>query len=160
MGQFEDETINACVERAKAGGGEVVKLMGTSAYYAPASGSVQMAEAIIKDKKRILPCAAHLTGQYGVRDLYLGVPVVIGANGVERIVEIKLDATERSMFRKSVGAVKGLVALTQKLQREASKTAAPPAKKVPTKKAAQKKAPVKKAPTKKAPTRRKLATRK
>jgi len=153
--------IDEIVQRTRLGGGEIVGLLKTgSAFYAPASSAIAMADSYLKDKKRVLPCAAYLKGEYGVKGIYVGVPVVIGANGVERIVEIKLDATERTMFRKSVGAVKGLVALTQKLQREASKTAAPPAKKVPTKKAALKKAPVKKAPTKKAPTRRKHATRK
>ncbi len=105
-----EETINACVERAKVGGGEVVKLMGTSAYYAPASGSVQMAEAIIKDKKRILPCAAFCDGQYGIDGLFVGVPAVLGKNGVERIVEIDLDESEQALMDESASHVADLVA--------------------------------------------------
>ena len=104
-----EETINACVARAKAGGGEIVKLMGTSAYYAPASGSVQMAEAIIKDKKRILPCAAYCDGQYGIDGLFVGVPAVLGKNGVERIVEIDLDEGEKKLLDESASHVADLV---------------------------------------------------
>ena len=105
-----EETINACVERAKVGGGEIVKLMGTSAYYAPASGSVQMAEAIIKDKKRILPCAAFCDGQYGIDGLFVGVPAVLGKNGVERIIEIDLDESEQALMDESASHVADLVA--------------------------------------------------
>ncbi len=105
-----EETINACVERAKVGGGEIVKLMGTSAYYAPASGSVQMAEAIIKDKKRILPCAAFCDGQYGIDGLFVGVPAVLGKNGVERVVEINLDESEQALMDESASHVADLVA--------------------------------------------------
>ncbi len=79
-----------------------------SAFYAPATAAIAMAEAYLKDKKRVLPCAAHLTGQYGVDDLYVGVPVVIGGGGVERIVEIALNAEEQAMFDASVAAVRGL----------------------------------------------------
>ena len=104
-----EETINACVERAKVGGGEIVKLMGTSAYYAPASGSVQMAEAIIKDKKRILPCAAFCDGQYDIDGLFVGVPAVLGKNGVERIVEIDLDESEQALMDESASHVADLV---------------------------------------------------
>ena len=104
-----EEIINACVERAKVGGGEIVKLMGTSAYYAPASGSVQMAEAIIKDKKRILPCAAFCDGQYGIDGLFVGVPAVLGKNGVERIVEIDLDESEQALMDESASHVADLV---------------------------------------------------
>jgi malate dehydrogenase len=81
-----------------------------SAFYAPAASAITMAESYLLDQKRLLPCAAHLTGQYGVHDLYVGVPVVIGARGVERIVEIDLDAEERAMFEKSVAAVRSLCA--------------------------------------------------
>ena len=105
-----EETINACVERAKVGGGEIVKLMGTSAYYAPASGSVQMAEAVIKDKKRILPCAAFCDGQYGIDGLFVGVPAVLGKNGVERIIEIDLDESEQALMDESASHVADLVA--------------------------------------------------
>ena len=91
---LSEKTITACVNRAKVGGGEIVKMMGTSAYYAPASGSVQMAEAIIKDKKRILPCAAYCDGQFGIDGLFVGVPAVLGKNGVERIIELELEESE------------------------------------------------------------------
>jgi malate dehydrogenase len=104
-----EETINACVERAKAGGGEIVKMMGTSAYYAPASGSVMMAEAIIKDKKRILPCAAYCDGEFGINGLFVGVPAVLGKNGVERVVQIELDESEQAMMDESASHVADLV---------------------------------------------------
>jgi Malate/lactate dehydrogenases len=86
-----------------------------SAFYAPASAAIQMADSYLKDKKRVLPCAAFLRGQYGVKDLYVGVPVVIGAKGVERIVEIKMNATEKAAFRRSVSAVRKLVKESSKL---------------------------------------------
>jgi len=101
--------LDAIVERAKQGGGEIVKLMGTSAYYAPASGTVQMAEAIIKDKKRILPCAAFCQKEYGIGGYFVGVPCVLGAGGVERVVEVELDAAERDLLNTSVSHVKELV---------------------------------------------------
>jgi len=103
------EKINACMERAKVGGGEIVKLMGTSAYYAPASGSVQMAEAIIKDKKRILPCAAYCDKQYGIGGYFVGVPCVLGAAGMEKVIEIDMDATEKKFMDESISHVKDLV---------------------------------------------------
>ena len=104
--------INDIVKRTCNGGGEIVGLLKNgSAYYAPASSAISMAEAYLKDKKRILPCAAYLDGQYGVKDLYVGVPTVIGAGGVERIVEIKLDRKEKAAFDKSVAAVKSLVGI-------------------------------------------------
>jgi malate dehydrogenase len=96
--------------RTRKGGGEIVNLLKTgSAFYAPASSAIQMAESYIKDKRRVLPCAAYLNGEYGVRGLYVGVPVIIGAKGVEGIVEIDLNAAERQMFLKSVASVKGLI---------------------------------------------------
>ena len=110
---LDDDTINACVERAKAGGGEVVKLMGTSAYYAPASGSVQMAEAIIKDKKRILPCAAYCDAEYGVGGYFVGVPCILGAGGVEQVIEIDLDTDETALMNESVSHVKDLVGVVR-----------------------------------------------
>ena len=114
--------IDAIVQRTRMGGGEIVALLKTgSAFYAPAASAIQMAEAYLKDKKRVLPCAAYLTGEYGVRGLYVGVPCVIGARGVERIVEVTLDRDEKRMFTKSVRAVRGLVQLTEKLSREAAK---------------------------------------
>ena len=110
MGWTTQERIDAIVERTRKGGGEIVSLLKTgSAFYAPAASGIAMAEAYLKDHRRVLPCAAHLTGQYGVRDTYVGVPVVIGANGVERIMEIALDATEQAMFAKSVAAVQTLM---------------------------------------------------
>jgi malate dehydrogenase len=104
-----EETINACVDRAKVGGGEIVKMMGTSAYYAPASGSIQMAEAIIKDKKRILPCAAYCKGEFGIDGLFVGVPAVLGKNGVERVVQIELNESEQAMMDESASHVADLV---------------------------------------------------
>jgi malate dehydrogenase len=112
---LDDATIKACVDRAKVGGGEIVQLMGTSAYYAPASGSVQMAEAIIKDKKRILPCAAYCDKEYGVGGYFVGVPCVLGANGVEKVIEVKLTPDERTLLDESVSHVKDLVGIVRKL---------------------------------------------
>ena len=110
MGWTTNERLDAIVSRTRGGGGEIVKLLGTgSAFYAPASSAIAMAESYLKDKKRVLPCAAHLDGEYGVTGLYVGVPVVIGAGGVERIVEVSLDDAEAAMFAKSVDAVRGLV---------------------------------------------------
>jgi len=106
---LSEETITACVNRAKVGGGEIVKLMGTSAYYAPASGTIQMAEAIIKDKKRILPCAAYCEGEYGIDGMFVGVPAVLGKNGVERIIQIDLDASEQALMDESASHVADLV---------------------------------------------------
>src|SRR5208282_54833 len=95
---------------------EIVNLLKTgSAFYAPASAAIAMAEAFLRDKKRVLPCAAWLTGQYGVKDLYVGVPAVIGEKGVERVVEIALDPGEKAAFDKSVVAVRGLLETTRKL---------------------------------------------
>jgi malate dehydrogenase len=109
------EKIAACVERAKVGGGEIVKLMGTSAFYAPASGSVQMAEAIIKDKKRIIPSAAYCEGQFGAKGLFVGVPALLGAGGVEKIVEFKLLPDEQKLFDESASHVRDLVDTVRKL---------------------------------------------
>ena len=106
---ISEDRLNEIIERAKMGGGELVKLMGTSAYYAPASGSVQMAEAIIRDKKRILPCAAFCQGEFGIDGYFVGVPAVIGAGGVEKIIEIDLSADEQTLMDNSVEAVKSLV---------------------------------------------------
>ncbi|MCC7427958.1 MAG: malate dehydrogenase, partial [Alphaproteobacteria bacterium] len=116
MGWSTQEKIDAIVKRTANGGGEIVALLKTgSAFYAPAASAIAMAESYLKDKKRVLPCAAWLTGQYGIRDLYVGVPVVIGAGGVERIVEIELDAAEKDAFAKSCDAVKGLIDASRKL---------------------------------------------
>jgi malate dehydrogenase len=109
MGWITHERLDAIVERTRNGGAEIIGLLKTgSAFYAPAASAMAMAESYLKDKKRVLPCAAHLDGEYGVEGLYVGVPVVIGAGGVERIVEIELDASEKAMFDKSVAAVRGL----------------------------------------------------
>jgi len=109
------EKIQACVERAKVGGGEIVKLMGTSAFYAPASGSVQMAEAIIKDKKRIIPSAAYLDGQFGHKGLFVGVPALLGAGGVEKVVEFKLTPEEQELFDASASHVEELVGVVKRM---------------------------------------------
>ena len=103
MGWTTQARLDAIVERTRNGGAEIVNLLKTgSAFYAPAASAIAMAESYLKDKKRVLPCAAYLNGEYGVKDLYVGVPVVIGAKGVERIVEIELNGAEREMFDKSV----------------------------------------------------------
>ncbi len=116
MGWTTQEKLDAIVKRTRDGGAEIVNLLKTgSAFYAPAASAIAMAESYLKDKKRLLPCAAYLSGQYGVNGLYVGVPVVIGAGGVEKIVEITLNADEKKMFDHSVGAVKGLVDLTKKM---------------------------------------------
>ncbi len=110
MGWSTEERIAAIVERTRNGGAEVVNLLKTgSAFYAPAASAIAMADSYLKDKKRLLPAAASLNGEYGLRDLYVGVPTIIGAAGVERIVEVDLDRAERAMFDKSVSAVEGLV---------------------------------------------------
>ena len=110
MGWLKQERLDAIIDRTRKGGGEIVNLLKTgSAFYAPASSAIQMAESYIKDKRRVLPCAAYLSGEYGVRGLYVGVPVIVGAKGVEKIVEIDLNAAERQMFMKSVESVKGLI---------------------------------------------------
>ena len=110
MGWSTQEKIDAIVARTASGGGEIVGLLKTgSAFYAPATSGIAMAESYLKDFKRVLPCAAHLSGQYGVDDLYVGVPIVIGAGGVERIVEIPLDAKAKAGFEKSCDAVRELL---------------------------------------------------
>ena len=110
MGWSTQDKMDAIVKRTRGGGGEIVGLLGNgSAYYAPATAAIQMAEAYLKDKKRVLPCAAYLEGQYGVDGLYVGVPIVIGAGGVERIVEIELDEEARKGFQVSVDAVEELL---------------------------------------------------
>jgi malate dehydrogenase len=117
LGLFTQEELDAMVKRTRGGGGEIVQLLGTgSAFYAPAESAVAMAKSYLKDKKRVLPVAAHLTGQYGVKDLYVGVPVVIGAGGVEKVVEFPMDDAEKAMFGKSVAAVQGLLAACKTLE--------------------------------------------
>src|SRR5829696_8459537 len=110
MGWTTQVRLDAIIQRTRDGGAEIVNLLKTgSAFYAAASSAIAMVESYLKDKKRVLPCAAWLNGEYGIKDLYVGVPTVIGAKGVERIVEIQLNGTERAMFEKSAGAVKSLV---------------------------------------------------
>jgi malate dehydrogenase len=116
MGWSSQAKIDQIVQRTRDGGAEIVGLLKTgSAFYAPASAGVQMAESYLLDKKRVLPCAAWLNGPYGIKDLYVGTPVVIGAKGVERVVEIELNATEREQFNKSAAAVQGLIAACKKI---------------------------------------------
>jgi malate dehydrogenase len=110
MGWTTQEKLDKIVQRTRDGGAEIVALLKTgSAFYAPAASGVAMAKAYLHDEKRVLPCAAYINGQYGEKDLYVGVPVVIGAGGVERVVEIELNAEEKKMFDNSVNAVRGLV---------------------------------------------------
>jgi malate dehydrogenase len=110
QGWLTQEKLDAIVERTRKGGGEIVALLKTgSAFYAPAESAIAMATSYLKDKKRVLPCATYLTGQYGLNDLYVGVPVVIGAGGAEKIVEFETNDDEKAMFAKSVESVKGLM---------------------------------------------------
>ena len=110
MGWTTHEKLDAIVERTRKGGGEIVNLLKTgSAFYAPASSAIAMAESYLRDKKRVLPCAAYLDGEYDVKDMYVGVPVVIGEKGVERVLEIEMTKDEREMFAKSVASVKTLI---------------------------------------------------
>jgi len=110
MGRTTKEKIDAIVQRTRSGGGEIVALLKTgSAYYAPATSGIAMAEAYLNDSKRLLPCAAYVDGQYGVDGLYVGVPVIIGAGGVEEIVEVKLDDEAKANLQVSVDAVKELL---------------------------------------------------
>ena len=109
------DKIDAIITRTAGGGGEIVKLMGTSAYYAPAAGAVVMAEAFLRDQKRILACAAYLNGEYGYTDLYMGVPVVIGGEGVEKVITVSMSQSEKAALDKSAEAVRGLIADSAKL---------------------------------------------
>ena len=114
MGWTTQERLDGIVKRTRNGGGEIVALLKTgSAFYAPAASAIAMADAYLKDKKRLLPCAAYLSGQYGVSGIYVGVPVIVGAGGVEKIVEIELNADEKMMFDHSVKSVKELVEITR-----------------------------------------------
>jgi malate dehydrogenase len=106
--------INAMVKRTRSGGGELVNLLGTSAWYAPGAAAAQMVDAIMLDEKRVLPCTAYLEGEYGVRGLYMGVPVKLGAGGVEEIVKLKLTAAEKKMFRESAAAVREVVTVLKR----------------------------------------------
>ena len=110
------ERLDAIVERTKKGGGELVKLMGTSAWYAPGAAAAQMAETIIKDEKRIFPCCTWLQGEYGLKDIYLGVPVLLGKNGIEKIIEVDLNEEERGMLYSSSEAVRGVMGVLDKMK--------------------------------------------
>jgi malate dehydrogenase len=115
MGWTTQDKLDKIVQRTRDGGAEIVALLKTgSAFYAPAVSAIAMAESFLRDQKRVLPCAARLSGQYGVKDLYIGVPVVIGAKGVEKIIEVELSAEERKMFDHSVAAVQSLVEVINK----------------------------------------------
>ncbi len=116
MGWTTQDKVDAIVSRTANGGGEIVKLLEKgSAFYAPAASAVAMAESYLRDKKRVLPAAAHLSGQYGMKDIYVGVPVVIGAGGVERIVEVQLNEQEQAAFAKSCASVQELIDASRKL---------------------------------------------
>ncbi len=103
---IDDEALNKIVERTKKGGGEIVNLLGTSAWYAPGAAAAQMVEAILKDEQRIFPCCAWLDGQYGLKDMYLGVPVKLGKNGIEEIIELDLNEDEKALLHDSAKSVK------------------------------------------------------
>jgi malate dehydrogenase len=115
---LEADVLNAIVERTKAGGGELVKLMGTSAWYAPGAAAAQMVESIVKDQRRIFPVCIQLQGEYGIDNCYLGVPVVLGKNGVERIVELKLNEQESAMMKSSEGHVREVMNVLDKLNKK------------------------------------------
>ncbi len=121
MGWISDERVEEIVQRTRAGGAEIVGLLKTgSAFYAPASSAIAMAESYLKDKKRLLPCAAYLNGEYGISGLYLGVPAIIGENGIERIVELSLNADEQKMLASSVAAVEDLIGACKEIQKKAA----------------------------------------
>jgi malate dehydrogenase len=106
---ISEEKLNEIIERTKFGGGEIVKLLGTSAWYAPGAAAAQMVEAIIRDQRRVFPVCAWLQGEYGMKDIYLGVPVILGKNGIEKIIELELNADERKLLEESAVAVKGVM---------------------------------------------------
>lgn len=122
MGWTDQKKLDAIVQRTRDGGAEVVGLLKTgSAFYAPAAAAIEMAESYLKDQKRLLPCAAALNGEYGLKDTYVGVPCIIGAKGVERVVEISLNASEKKMFNNSVKSVKGLMTACKKIDKSFGK---------------------------------------
>jgi len=122
MGWTDKKSLDAIVQRTRDGGAEIVGLLKTgSAFYAPAAAAIEMAESYLKDQKRLLPCAANLNGEYGLKDTYVGVPCIIGAKGIERVVEINLNASEKKMFKKSVDSVKGLMAACKKIDKSLGK---------------------------------------
>jgi malate dehydrogenase len=109
MGKLSQERLDAICTRTANGGAEITKLVGTSAWYAPGASAADMVEAILKDQKRIMPCSVFLKGEYGINDLFVGVPVKLGARGAEEIIEVPLTAEEKAALTKSAGAVKELV---------------------------------------------------
>jgi len=130
MGWTTPERLKSIIQRTRDGGAEIVGLLKTgSAFYAPAASAIAMAESYLKDKKRVLPCAANLNGQYGLRNIYVGVPCIIGAGGVEKVIEINLSASEKKAFNKSVDAVKGLLKVTKSMINKDKKKQAAPARK-------------------------------
>ena len=134
MGWTTKARLDAIVERTRNGGAEIVGLLKTgSAFYAPAAAAIAMAESYLKDKKRVLPCAAWLSGEYGVRGMYVGVPVVIGAKGVERVVKIDLSTREKAMFDKSVAAVRELIKASKRILAKSPRPKKKPEKKAPRK---------------------------
>ena len=115
-GKIKQERLNEIIDRTKKGGAEIVKFLEKgSAFYAPAASGVEMAESYIKDLKKQLPCAAFLNGEYGVKNLYVGVPVIIGANGVEKVIELNLSQSEKENFEKSIKSVQDLFSAAQKI---------------------------------------------
>lgn len=112
---IDEEKLNAIVERTKVGGGEIVKLLGTSAWYAPGAAAAQMVEAIVRDQKRIFPVCAWLQGEYGLSEIYLGVPVVLGKNGIEKIIELDLNSDEKALLSESAEAVKSVMNVLDKM---------------------------------------------
>ena len=115
MKRITRQKVNAIVKRIRSCGAELITYMGTSAYYSPAASAVQMVECYLRDQKKILPCSAYLRGQYGVKGLYVGVPIVLGANGVEKIVEINLKKEEKKEFIQSVNSVKEVLNVAKKI---------------------------------------------
>lgn len=116
LGFFSQEALDGMIKRTRGGGGEIVGLLGTgSAFYAPAASAVAMAESYLRDKKRMLPCAAYLNGEYGHKDTYVGVCAIIGAGGIEKVIELALDDHEKAMFSKSVDSVQGLISVCKKI---------------------------------------------
>lgn len=109
------DRLDAIVERTKKGGGELVNLMGTSAWYAPGAAAAQMVEAIVRDQKRVVPVCAWLTGEYGIKDLYLGVPVILGKNGIEKIIELQLNDAEKELLAQSAEAVREVCSVLDKM---------------------------------------------
>ena len=116
---IDNATLDAIVDRTKKGGGEIVNLLGTSAWYAPGAAAAQMVEAIVRDQKRIFPVCAWLEGEYGQNDIYLGVPVILGKNGIEKIIELDLNDQEKEMLETSSGHVREVMGVLDAMQAEA-----------------------------------------